>query len=176
MSDLSNIKQLIIQQTSRFQIDPNVICTIIEIESSYNPWAVRFEPNSNYKVSVDEIAKLVRITSATEDMLQKFSWGLGQIMGSTARWIGFRGPLTQLCEPDTAIQWICEAYNKICAHYPSQEERFAAYNAGSARKKQDGSFVNQDYVNKSMKVFLRKPFDIPSPALLAIQTKNPPLA
>ena len=40
---------------------------------------------------------------------------------------------------------------KLQKRYTQEDEIIAAYNAGSARKLEDGSFRNQDYVDKVYK-------------------------
>ncbi len=129
---------------------------IIEVESAFNPWAVRYEPNSEAQSAVVECSRLLGITQLTEQVSQKFSWGLGQVMGSTARSLGYRGPLTLLCSPITGIHWCCEAFQKNGARYAKLEDKIAAYNAGSARKRTNGQYINQSYVDKVMRIYLGK--------------------
>lgn len=144
---------LVSQECKRRELDSKLICALIETESSFNTYAMRYEPESMTAVSVSAIAKQNRITEATEQQCQKFSWGLGQVLGSTARWLGYKDPLPALCDPKQGIYWCCEAFQKLGNRYSSMEEKIAAYNAGSARRKKDGTFVNQSYVDKVLNYY-----------------------
>lgn len=144
---------LIAKECSNRGLDPLLITAIIQIESSFNPWAIRYEAASKYQVVAAQYARLVHISLATEQIAQKFSWGLGQVMGSTARWLGFQGILPQLCDPETGIHWMCEYFTKNCLKYTKLEEQIAAYNAGSPRRTPEGALVNQEYVYKVLNVY-----------------------
>lgn len=108
-------------------------------------------------VAASSVAKMNRITEETEVMAQKFSWGLGQVLGSTARWLGFKGLLSELCEPKTGIFWCCEAFQRLSSRYKEIDYQIAAYNAGSLQKRADGSIVNQKYIDKVLKLYTKEP-------------------
>lgn len=71
-------------------LDEALVCAVVEQESGWNPWAMRYEPAffakyvaglyTNYKVT------------ASEAYARGFSWGLMQVMGQVARETGFEGP------------------------------------------------------------------------------------
>jgi len=134
-------------------IDPEVIEAIIRVESSGNPWAVRHEPRFLVwlKTRIKSLNSVA--TQTTEYQLRSTSFGLGQIMGQTARELGFNEPyLTQLCDPDINIRYTCKYFGKLLRRYRGEEHwAISAYNAGSARKNSMGKFVNQQYVNKVLK-------------------------
>mgnify|MGYP001566084632 CR=1 FL=1 len=75
-----------------------LLLRLVEIESSWNPWAVRYEPQYTAVVDVESNAEYNDVTPATETMMQKCSWGPCQVLGATARRLGYRGPLTRLVE------------------------------------------------------------------------------
>lgn len=81
-------------------------------------------------------------------MFQKTSWGLMQIMGGTARDLGFAGPLTDLMDPELGIFWGCRYFQAHCSQYVQLLDQIAAYNAGQVRRMQDGTYLNQGYVDK----------------------------
>jgi len=68
-------------------LDPALVCAVIEQESAWNPWAVRYEPGflSRYVAPLYTAGKL----SATETYTRSMSWGLMQVMGQVAREFGF---------------------------------------------------------------------------------------
>lgn len=136
-------------------IDPKVFAAIVEVESSFNPYAVRYEPASPYRLKPDHFAKKNFTTEATETMLQKCSFGLGQIMLSTARDMGFKDCAPKLFEIDINLFWCTIYYNKVCHRFKLLDEQISAYNAGSIRLTKFGSFVNQTYVEKVNKVMDR---------------------
>lgn len=84
-------------------IDPSLVCAVCEHESEdWNPWAMRFEPAFDKKYE-QPMHKL-----PTEEIACSTSWGLMQIMGQTARELGFtHGFLTQLLDPAIGIEFGC---------------------------------------------------------------------
>jgi soluble lytic murein transglycosylase-like protein len=87
-------------------LDPALVCAVIEQESAWNPWAVRYEPGflSRYVAPLYTTGKL----SATEAYTRAMSWGLMQVMGQVAREFGFKeASLSELCDPETGIEFGC---------------------------------------------------------------------
>lgn len=134
-------------------VDPVLFEAICRVESSLDPFAMRYEPRWNYLYFPREHASRLRITEDTETQLQKFSYGLCQIMGSVAREHGFSGPLGALIsDPALCLKYGAIHLKKFLWKYQTEVEVIAAYNAGSARKTPGGMFVNQQYVDKVDKV------------------------
>lgn len=140
---------------TRYKIDAKLLDAIVTAESAYNPYAVRYEPNYNYITIPDSYAKNNRISIQTEKQCQKISWGLGQIMGGTARFIGYGGPLTQLVEPELNLTYVCKYLLRLANEYPHVDDQIAAYNAGSVRKNSKAQYVNQGYVDRVMGLMAR---------------------
>jgi soluble lytic murein transglycosylase-like protein len=87
-------------------LDPALVCAVIEQESAWNPWAVRYEPGflSRYVAPLYTAGKL----SATEAYTRAMSWGLMQVIGQVAREFGYEeSSLAELCEPATGIEFGC---------------------------------------------------------------------
>jgi len=128
--------------------DVELIYAIIDVESGWNPFAVRYEPHWRYIVPVSNtmLAKM-GITKDTEEQLQKFSWGLMQIMGSVARELNYTEILTKLVIPAENINVGIRKVMALAKKYKNIEDIIASYNAGSPRKI-SGKYVNQDYVDK----------------------------
>jgi soluble lytic murein transglycosylase-like protein len=95
-------------------IEPALVCAVIEQESAWNPWAVRYEPGflSRYVAPLYTAGKL----SATEAYTRSMSWGLMQVMGQVAREFGFAGDsLPKLCDPATGVEVGCRVLAKRMA-------------------------------------------------------------
>lgn len=91
-------------QARLYGVDPALACAVVEQESSWDVWAMRFEP-AFYNRYVEPIAGL----TPTESEARAFSWGLFQVMGQVAREQGFTHPfLSMLCDPDIGISVGCK--------------------------------------------------------------------
>ena len=94
-----------------FKLDPLLVCSVIEQESNWNPWAMRYEPGffAKYVAGFYTNNKI----SASEAYARGFSWGLMQVMGQTARENGVTLPfLCQLCEPEAGVSIGCTVFAK----------------------------------------------------------------
>lgn len=105
MIDLSTIearKALARKFASVHVLDPALVCAVAENESSWNPWSTRYEPGFFHRYI--EPLNL----PGGEAFMRATSWGLMQIMGQTARELGFDGRfITELCDPDTGLEYGC---------------------------------------------------------------------
>lgn len=149
-------RELIEKYSADLKIDSRLVEAIIEVESSGSAYAVRYEPYLTLSNNPTYFARLNHITEDTERVLQKCSWGVGQILGVTSRDLGFVGSLNSLCEPARGIYWMCVLIKKISAKYLVLEDRIAAYNSGTPMHKDDKTYINQDYVEKVLKI-LKQP-------------------
>ncbi len=87
-------------------IDAALVCAVVEQESGWNTWAMRYEPLffAKYVASLYTNNKV----GATEAYARGMSWGLMQVMGQTAREHGLSSPfLSTLCEPVTGLAVGC---------------------------------------------------------------------
>src|SRR5436305_3385094 len=92
-------------------LDPALVCAVVEQESAWNPWAMRYEPLffSKYVAGLYTNNKI----SATEAYARGFSWGLMQVMGQVAREYGFDALfLAALCDPEQGIAAGCKVLRK----------------------------------------------------------------
>jgi soluble lytic murein transglycosylase-like protein len=86
---------------------PELVCAIIEQESSWDPWAIRYEPGFYRRYIEPQLARGAGF-SDTEARARAFSWGLMQVMGQTAREHKFAEPsLAKLCDPATGLAIGC---------------------------------------------------------------------
>jgi len=139
---------LISRQATSHNLDPALVGAFIQVESSGKGSRSRFEPAWGYFLTPDLFAKSLGITRETEEIHQKTSWGLMQIMGGVARELGFTDNLPKLIVPAININFGCMHLSKLIAKYQALPDAIASYNAGSPRKTADGKYVNQDYVDK----------------------------
>jgi len=92
-------------------LDPGLVCAVVEQESAWNPWAIRYEPLffSKYVASLYTNNKI----SASEAYARGFSWGLMQVMGQVAREAGFDALfLSALCDPEQGLAIGCKVLRK----------------------------------------------------------------
>lgn len=88
---------------------PELVCAIVEQESAWNPWALRYEPAFYDKYVAPQIAR-GEIAEVTESRARAFSWGLMQVMGQVAREHGFTGALASLCDPAIGLEIGCRVF------------------------------------------------------------------
>jgi hypothetical protein len=150
LGDLTRIVKL---ECNARKIDFNVISTIIHVESSWRPNSARYERKYAWTKDIEKFSKLHGITKDTEMGFQKTSWGLMQVMGGTARDIGYSGWLPDLCDPEIGVHVGCEYFQNVCGQYLDIRDQFAAYNGGSIKRKLDKTYRNQEYVDKALFVF-----------------------
>jgi|SRR5579859_1649404 len=92
----------------RFKLEPALVCAVIEQESGWNVWAMRYEPNYFVKY-IAPMYTNNKIRTATEAYARAFSWGLMQLMGEDARELNADITfLSQLCDPETNLSLGCE--------------------------------------------------------------------
>lgn len=132
-------------------IEFSLLDGIIVTESAYDQWAVRYEKHVKVCDDVALFARRNGISRSSEMQLERFSWGLAQIMGTTARWLGYHGPLTALCLPENNLPLMIKYIEKLQRRYRKREEIISAYNAGSVRREANGEFRNQMYVDKVLR-------------------------
>lgn len=124
----NEIENIISKASAAYGVPKALIKATVKVESDFNPSAFRQEPH-----------------------LKDASWGLMQILLSTARWISKNPDLTAsaLMQPEFNV-YVGTMYLKyLMGKYGNIQDVMAAYNAGSPRRKADGSYANQAYVDKS---------------------------
>jgi soluble lytic murein transglycosylase-like protein len=92
-------------------LDPALVCSVVEQESAWNPWAMRYEPAffTKYVASLYTNNKV----TASEAYARGFSWGLMQVMGQVAREAGFDALfLSALCDPEQGLSVGCKILRK----------------------------------------------------------------
>ena len=92
-------------------LDPSLVCAVVEQESAWNAWAIRYEPVffAKYVAPLFTNNKI----SASEAYARGFSWGLMQVMGQVARENGYGEPfLSALCDAADALEIGCRILRK----------------------------------------------------------------
>jgi len=136
--------------SEQYDVPKDLINAIIEVESSGNSYAVRYE--KNYRWLAKPLGKYHWHTP-TEKISQKTSWGLMQIMGAVARERGFEGKyLAELCNPEMGVKYGVKHLKWQYKRYGNWEDAVSAYNQGN-NKKINGEYKNQSYVDKVMRLW-----------------------
>jgi len=113
---------------TKYGLDPKLVCAVCEQESSWNPWAVRFEPAFEARY----IKPAIPTAPTTREMTEAMSFGLMQIMGEVAIEFGWHGKfLTELCDPDTGVEFGCKKLQKCFDVHGDADTALLAYNGGS---------------------------------------------
>lgn len=113
------------QTATKYALPPDVVMGIIEQESSFDTWAIRYEPE--FQIRYVKALDLDPTTSVARSI----SWGLMQVMGQSVREIGYVGPLPQLCDPATGIEWGCRLFMTKMAHAAGNvEAALSLWNGG----------------------------------------------
>lgn len=143
------MQDIVLEECARQKVaNPELILAIIKVESDFVAKRARFEKQFTYYCKDHEMAKVQGISLDTERCFQKTSWGPMQIMGGTARWVGYCGWLPDLCDAQIGIIWGVTYFKKVCDPHIYLNDKIACYNAGSVRKGHDGAYTNQSYVDK----------------------------
>jgi soluble lytic murein transglycosylase-like protein len=86
---------------SEHNLDPQLVCAVVEQESDWDPGAIRME--EEFFLHYIKPLKL----APSESVLRATSFGLMQIMGEVAVELGFIDSFDKLCEPDCGLQYGC---------------------------------------------------------------------
>lgn len=119
-------------------LDSALVCAVVEQESGWNPWAMRYEPQffAKYVAPLYTNNKI----GATEAYARGMSWGLMQVMGQTAREKGANSLyLSTLCDPAVGLAIGCRILRqKLDAAKGDIRAALQAWNGGA----------NPDYANE----------------------------
>jgi soluble lytic murein transglycosylase-like protein len=112
---------------TRHNLEPALVCAIVEQESSWDAHAIRFEPAFRARYVAPLRLPL------TEEIARSISWGLMQVMGQVAREHGFRGKfLSALCDPAVGLDIGCAVLATKCSAASGEVLRaLALWNGGA---------------------------------------------
>lgn len=155
-SVISNLLESLIDPAEKvgefLKIDKNLLLAFCYVESAGSRYAVRLEPayyEKKKSLMPKSYADKNKITLETEIVLQCMSWGPMQIMGYTARSIGFDDNITTLTDPYLGIFWAARFLQNLWIKQKmSIDDSISSYNQGAPRKDIKGNYLNQEYVDK----------------------------
>lgn len=128
------------QVASLHGLDATVMCALVEQETLWNPWVNRYEQgfeNDYGKTIIPEAQQfaktaLFEVSTSTEIKNRCNSWGLGQILGQTAREFGFTGEMARLTDPQTGLEYACRKFADCLKRSAGNlQNALARYNGGS---------------------------------------------
>lgn len=117
---------------SRQSLWPELVCAIVEQESSWDRWALRYEPAFYARYVKPQLSRGA-IAHESEARARAFSWGLMQVMGQVAREHGFTAAsLAALCDPAKALAVGCRVFAaKLAAAEGNVERALQLWNGGA---------------------------------------------
>lgn len=123
---LATRRALAAKYGAKYNIPTELVCAVIEQESGWNPWAIRFEP------AFEERYVRPLGLNPTQTVERSISWGPMQLMGQVARELGFIGNIPELCDPDTGVDWGCKKLRQCLDRAKGDEIQALLYwNGGS---------------------------------------------
>ena len=138
---------LVIDTANKYQIDPKMLDAIIAKESTYDPYAIQYEPKYKWLTDPAKYAAMNKTSVEFEIELQKTSLGLAQIMGGTIRWLGHKKQLVRLFDPKENITFACLYIKTLQKRYSRPTDIISAYNAGTVVIEESRDYSNQSYVD-----------------------------
>lgn len=145
------IKRIAIEKN----LSASLLAAIVIVESSGDKYAVQYQPDYKHLLTPKYFAKKTGVTEATERVFQQTSFGYMQILGSTARELGFYGPMGKLFEPETNIRLGASYLARLRNLYVSETDWISAYNQGQPFRRANGDYCNQDYVERVLAAKLK---------------------
>jgi soluble lytic murein transglycosylase-like protein len=117
-------------------LDAALVCAVCEQESSWSPWAIRYEPPFFTRYIAPMLTagnSPATKLSATEACARAFSWGLMQVMGQVAREQNFVGPsFAELCDPQIGLEIGCRVLeSKLRATHGDVPRALQLWNGGA---------------------------------------------
>lgn len=142
------------KHADRFSVPRSLAFAVIQVESAGEVNAIRYEAGYKWLWDVNlrrgvfrsPASPLPGQSQATEEMGQKISWGPMQVMGATARELGFKGWFPELCGEE-GVRYGCMYLSRQHRRFNDWKDAVAAYNLGSVRIS-GGRYENYSYVMK----------------------------
>lgn len=121
-------KALVAPIAAKYSLDLATVAAVCEQESSWNPWAVRFEPGFEARY----IKPANPAMPTTLELTKAMSFGLMQVMGEVAIEHGFAGRfMTELCAPAVGVEYGCRKLRRCFDLHTDPTAALLAYNGGS---------------------------------------------
>jgi soluble lytic murein transglycosylase-like protein len=153
MQNKEYLFKIVDEIAAKYNLDSALVKAIIEVESGWDETSFRFEKSlyEKYIQKSDSFKVVPPETIDTTLVLLSSSMGLMQMLGSTARSIGFNQRLSALFNPEVNIDVGCRYLAMLWKNYYSKygiKGVISAYNGGKPLVKDDWTFVNQQYIDK----------------------------
>ncbi len=151
--DIQEITLLVHKIAPDCGVNPRLVLGVIKTESSFRVNAYRYEEGFYKKYisgkSLDELPGKYpkgEISESSEKILRSSSMGLMQVMGQTARELGYEDNLTELIKnPEVNITLGCKLLSKLLKKKNGiVRDALLAYNGGSNLKYPDTVFRNME--------------------------------
>lgn len=131
-----NLIQLAKEVAKENELDPALVCAVVEQESNWNPSAIRFEPGF-YKTYLERYwGPMESLGSGSKVPYLTFSFGLMQVMGQVAKEFGYHDDLIDLLvDPEKALQIGCKVLSsKLKKANGNVENGLLMWNGGGNKK------------------------------------------
>lgn len=141
-AEIITARKAIVEKTAvKYGLAVSMVCALVEQETggTWDIYTARYEPLFYSHYIYDEEKKLYRIaipvdsirSIETEAKQRATSWGLMQIMGQTARELGYIGRyLSALCDPAIGLDYGCKKLQHCFSVHGADETGLLAYNGG----------------------------------------------
>lgn len=126
-----------------------LVAAIIKVESAGRTSAMRYEKDYQWLCDPEYFAQLNKWTVSTETQLQRFSYGLMQVMGSVIRENSPTYSLNRALLPDVGVEIGTKVLERLIKKHKSLLDAVSSYNQGSPRRSIiTRKYKNQNYVDK----------------------------
>lgn len=127
LNTLAARKALAAKYAAKHGLDTALVCAVIEQESGWDTWAMRYEPAFYQRYIVP-----MGLEDLTAALARATSFGLMQLMGQTAIEFGFKGKFaTSLCDPDTGVDFGCAKLRScLDKHSGDETKALLSFNGG----------------------------------------------
>lgn len=157
----AEIEEITKETCKAYNIPVNFLLALIQTESNFNQYVVRYERGYLWTYSPRECAEMLGdgCTKDTMEMMQKTSWGLTQLMAAnlyaSLNFKGWPGELLHNVKLslDLTAQYINNMMRRQEIYWTNPLDVYAAYNAGSVRHTAEGIYVNARNVNRFNKIY-----------------------
>ncbi len=134
-----DILKAVLAAADEFKLPFELVRAVVEHESVGGiTYAVRYEPDfyDRYIKGKTPNFRPPHCSWETERIGRATSWGLMQVMGETARSIGFQGWFPELCVPAVGLAWGCRYLRRLADRYGAEgwEVVCRAYNGGPGNR------------------------------------------
>lgn len=130
-------EKIIKDNAKKYNLKSEIVAQVILQESGGNPYAFRYEPAFFDKYLENKLPYTLggefnaEISINSEIRFRAFSFGLMQIMGQTAREMGFQGYLPELYEAEKNIDLGCKILRRNLDEFNNDYKlALSAYNSG----------------------------------------------